>query len=463
MCIVVLNNNKNEKNIFSGKETGFGNFFRKGRNSNKFKGPNFNGKFIFYLVAFLFVITVSFLSGFFGSLLNDYLKKDGVENGRVNDSVVVSPEVTDVEGLVAKVLPAVVGVLSPNFESVGGDRSFFGKIPLPFPFMSHSIKVGAEFDNVYGLKFSGFDLGSGFFVRHGNSVYVLTNYHVIEDFVEVSLSNKKNSNDQIQIVLKNDLDNTKKAEIVGYDVDYDFAVLKIVGFDDSNVASLRFADSEKIKIGSMAIALGNPITPSSFTVTKGIVSGLRKIKKDSSSNVTLPVVQTDAAINPGNSGGPLINSKGEVIGMNTCKLRNSQIDGIAFSIDASTISQKFTEIVKTGSKNYGAKVPTIGIVSLSDEGNMFSHGVVIISFEENSTGEKAGLKIGDLIIECDGVKVDTFAELLREIAKHKVGDEVKLTVLRKGSNKPLIIKVSLGSSTRIKGTKSEDSALNITR
>lgn len=466
---VILDNNKNEKNASNGKKSGFGRFFKRSKSKNKFnsfsnfnkiKGSGSKGKYFVYFLVFILIITISFLSGFFGSLFNDYLKKrngpaDSGSSVDVKEPDVGSGEIIDVESLVERVIPSIVGVLAPNGSERRG--SVFGKFPFSslFPFISDDNDDG--FCNLKSSierpKLDNITLGSGFFVKHENSCYVLTNYHIIKRYVKNVIASGKASDKHVSVILKNDLDHQKRAEIVGYDVDCDLAVLKVPELVDSKIACLKFADPKKIKIGAMAIALGNPITPDYYTVTRGIVSGRRKLKTDSfSGDFSLPVIQTDAAINPGNSGGPLINSHGEVIGMNTSKLKSgvsdAVIEGMAFSTDVEIIEPKFLEIVKTGSKNEGSKMPTLGVSfspSADYEGKNCT-GLFIRSFTNNSPGEKAGLRLNDLIISIDGTGVVRLSDLRKVLSRKNIGDVVRVQVLR-GGGKDVTVNVRLGADS----------------
>ena len=190
------------------------------------------------------------------------------------------------------------------------------------------------------------------------------------------------------------------------------------------------------------MAIGNPLNMPS-TVTTGIISATgRKITSD---NITYTVIQTDAAINSGNSGGALINAEGKVIGINTLKLSGSGIEGIGFAIPINDTVNVYQELITNGKVSR----PSIGIAGRDlDEtiakANKLPEGVYVVSVEEFSAAEKAGLKTGDVIVGIDGKEVKTMTELNNQKNTHKVGDEVKLKLIRDG--KELEVTVTLGET-----------------
>lgn len=255
-------------------------------------------------------------------------------------------------------------------------------------------------------------LGSGFIINEEG--YVVTNYHVINGAQEVKVifSDGKEVN----------------AKVINYDAERDIAVIKIT--DDVKMPGIaQLGDSSTVKAGEEVIAIGNPLGKEfSSTVTKGIVSSPTRKMKTENGNV-LDYIQTDAAINPGNSGGPLINSKGEVIGINTAKKVGEDIEGIGFAIPINEVKTRLGSLSKPILK-LGITARTV-TPELAKE-NKLEEGVYVVGVQEFSPAEKAGLKIGDLIIEFGGKRVKTLEELNQAKSQYNDGDSVPVEVIRDG-------------------------------
>lgn len=255
-------------------------------------------------------------------------------------------------------------------------------------------------------------LGSGFIINEDG--YVVTNYHVINGAQEVKVifSDGKEVN----------------AKVVNYDAERDIAVIKIT--DDVKMPGIaQLGDSSTVKAGEEVIAIGNPLGKEfSSTVTKGIVSSPNRKMKTENGNV-LDYIQTDAAINPGNSGGPLINSKGEVIGINTAKKVGEDIEGIGFAIPINEVKTRLGSLSKPILK-LGITARTV-TSELAKE-NKLEEGVYVVGVQEFSPAEKAGLKIGDLIVEFGGKRVKTLEELNQVKSQYNDGDSVPVEIIRDG-------------------------------
>ena len=255
-------------------------------------------------------------------------------------------------------------------------------------------------------------LGSGFIINEEG--YVVTNYHVINGAQEVKVifSDGKEVN----------------AKVINYDAERDIAVIKIT--DDVKMPGIaQLGDSSTVKAGEEVIAIGNPLGKEfSSTVTKGIVSSPNRKMKTENGNV-LDYIQTDAAINPGNSGGPLLNSKGEVIGINTAKKVGEDIEGIGFAIPINEVKTRLGSLSKPILK-LGITARTV-TPELAKE-NKLEEGVYVVGVQEFSPAEKAGLKIGDLIIEFGGKRVKTLEELNQAKSQYNDGDSVPVEIIRDG-------------------------------
>lgn len=269
-------------------------------------------------------------------------------------------------------------------------------------------------------------MGSGFIINEDG--YILTNYHVIEGAqgITVTLS-----------------DGTEvSATVVNYDAEKDLAMIKLKeGTKVPAVAEL--GDSDELYPGAEVIAIGTPLSKNlAYTLTKGIISGNdRTIKTESGTSVHL--LQTDAAINSGNSGGPLVNTKGQVIGINSMKLGSQStgsatVEGIGFAIPINEVKSKIDTLSKQ-ILNLGIKIRQIDS-SIAERYNL-KEGLYVASVDEYSPAEKGGLKIGDVIVECDGKSVKTFDDL-KDIKQSKdVGDTMNIKVVR--DKKTIDLKVVL--------------------
>ena len=261
-------------------------------------------------------------------------------------------------------------------------------------------------------------IGSGFIINEEG--YILTNYHVVKGAQEIS------------VTLSNDV--TTTAQVVNYDENQDVAMIKITDESVEIPATVELGDSDALQPGEEVIAIGTPLsTELSSTVTKGIISATsRSVAVES--GVTMNLIQTDAAINAGNSGGPLVNTKGEVVGINSSKISGEAVEGIGFSIPINDIKDKIESLSKP-ILNLGISVRTID-ESLSKQLNM-EQGLYIVEVTEFSSAEKAGLKAGDIIVKADGTRITTFDEF-KEIKNAKEeGDDISLEVVRNGESKTI--------------------------
>lgn len=293
---------------------------------------------------------------------------------------------------------------------------------------------------------SGF--GSGFIVSEDG--YILTNNHVVEnaDTIKVTLKNGKKYD----------------GKVVGTDSLSDIAVITI---NAKKLPTLTLGDSDKARVGETVIAIGNPLGYD-YTVTVGVISGIqREITPPSSSETpelpfpfffpyleteqtaTTPmvgVIQTDAPINPGNSGGPLINLKGEVIGINF--MIESDAQGLGFAVSSNVAKKVMNEIIEYGTVSW----PSLGVVitenneAVANELNLKTDkGIVVVEVPEGSA-RKAGIKKNDVIISVDGKEIVKSEDLIAYIRSKKVGDIVTLTIDRLG--KRMDVKVQLGELKR---------------
>ncbi|HHV98095.1 MAG TPA: PDZ domain-containing protein [Clostridiaceae bacterium] len=290
------------------------------------------------------------------------------------------------------------------------------------------IRVTARTTSFFFGETEGTGEGSGIIIKSNG--YVVTNYHVIQNALD--RYGKILSNAKIEVFLKDNMDMPYKAEVVGTDSRTDLAVLKI---DGSNFPVAELGDSDKVKVGELAIAIGNPGGLEYMgSVTAGIISGLnRTIVSESGDKYTL--IQTDAAINPGNSGGALLNSKGQVIGVNSIKIVAEEFEGLGFAIPINIVKEIVNDLMEY---NYVKGRPFLGISSdpSYDEAAAKYYnapvGILVAQVIPFSGAYKAGIQRGDIITKFDGKAVKTVAELNELKNKHKPGDTVKVEIYRDG-------------------------------
>ena len=271
--------------------------------------------------------------------------------------------------------------------------------------------------------------GSGIIIS--NDGYILTNNHVVASessstYYEISEATS------LKVKLFND-DTEYDATIVGKDAQTDLAVLKI---EAENLTAAEFANSDEVKVGEFAMAVGNPLDLGT-TITCGVVSATNRTVTDDD-GTTHTCIQTDAAINSGNSGGALVNSEGKVIGVNTLKLAGTGVEGIGFAIPINSTIDVTNQLI-TYNK---VKRPSIGISckditeSMAKQYNLVV-GVYVASVDDFSAAEKAGLKVGDVITEIDGKKITNFNELNEIKNTHSIGDNITLKINRNGEDKEI--------------------------
>lgn len=275
--------------------------------------------------------------------------------------------------------------------------------------------------------------GSGIIITSDG--YIVTNNHVISSESTSSFYTIAEATD-IEVYLYNNPE-PYKATIVGTDSYTDLAIIKIEATD---LVPATLGNSDNTKVGEFSMAIGNPIGMNS-SVTCGIISAVNREVSDGNGN-TYTAIQTDAAINSGNSGGALVNSSGEVIGINTLKLSGIGIEGIGFAIPISST----TEIVDQLIKYQTVKRPYIGIGgipvdSTTSERYKIPKGVYVQTVEKDSPAEKAGIKESDIITKIEGKEVLTVSELNKIKYTYNIGDEVTLTISR--NNEEMEIKITL--------------------
>ena len=273
--------------------------------------------------------------------------------------------------------------------------------------------------------------GSGIIISEDG--YILTNNHVVssseaEAYYQVSEATK------VTVTLFND-DTKYEATIVGTDEETDLAVIKI---DATGLTPAEFADSDSIKVGEFAMAVGSPLGLQS-TITCGVVSAVNREVTDSDGK-TYTLIQTDAAINAGNSGGALVNSEGKVIGVNTLKLTGTDVEGMGFAIPINSTTDITSQLIQYSK----VRRPYIGITGMdldseTANANHLVEGIYVKDVETFSAAEKGGIKIGDVIVKADGKDIKTMDELNEIKNSHQIGDQMTVKVNRDGEERELTI------------------------
>lgn len=333
--------------------------------------------------------------------------------------------------------PAVVNIRTVKTIK-GGGRVFRHFRKGPF---GEDDPMKDFFDRFFGedqqRDFKQRSLGSGFVI--GQEGYIVTNNHVIENA------------DKIEVILKNEKE--FDAEIVGRDPNTDLALIKINSNRDLPV--LPFGDSDILKVGQWVVAIGNPFGLES-TVTAGIVSAKGRVI---GSGPYDDFIQTDASINPGNSGGPLLNMKGEVVGINTAIVAGGQ--GIGFAIPINLAKGIIEQLISKGEVTrgwLGVSIQDINKEVAAYYGIEDKKGVLVIEVFPGDPADIAGIKSKDIILSVNGKKVRTTRELTSLVADIDVGDTAKITVWRSGKTKTLKVKIAKRDEEKIvaKGSQREN-------
>jgi serine protease Do len=338
----------------------------------------------------------------------------------------------DFADLVEKVGPAVVNIRTTervrNGQGLPGDddemqeffRRFFG-IPVPRQQTPDRSQRRRQAPPQQQGEEEPRGIGSGFIISGDG--YVLTNAHVVEgaDEVYVTLTDTREF----------------KAKIIGSDKTTDVALVKIEG---SNLPRVAIGDSNKIRPGEWVIAIGSPFNLEN-TVTAGIISAKARDTGD-----YLPLIQTDVAVNPGNSGGPLINMRGEVIGINSqIYSRSGGYMGISFAVPVDEAMRVVDQLKTTGKVTRGRLGVAITEVTkdvAESLGLAKSQGVLISSVESGGPADKAGLQPGDIVTKYNNVAVNKGSDLRRMIGSTKPGTKATITVWRKGANRDIAVTIA---------------------
>lgn len=359
----------------------------------------------------LIMLVIALIGGFIGSLFTYVAlshKIDTLTGNATSNGITKSYEFTSVENPVVAIAenvgPSIVGV-----------------------------KVNYISQNIFGSLSEADEEGSGIIYKEDG--YIITNYHVIESAIN-------NSTAKVMVTFPNSEEEVE-AKIIGGDKTTDLAVIKI---EKSGLKAAKIGKSSDLKVGEIAVAIGNPLGQEfAGSVTVGYISALnRKISTDGR---TYKLIQTDAAINPGNSGGALVNSAGEVVGINTVKIGATEVEGLGFAIPTDDAITIIDELISKGK----IERPFIGIGGIDvDEAtakrNNLSTGIYVAQVYANSPASQAGLQKGDVIISADGQEIKTMEKLNEYKNTKKIGDKIKLKIIRASKEQDVELKLVSDSS-----------------
>lgn len=339
-------------------------------------------------------VLVSGAAGYFGAkAANESTSGDVVDSLDISDgSTQNTVQVLDVSDVVAKLRPSVVEIAT---EVVTNGGMMFGQY----------VSEGA---------------GSGVILSEDG--YIVTNNHVIEDASTITVKL---------------MDGTEyPATLVGADSQTDIAVLKV---DATDLSPATIGNSNDIKVGEAAIAIGNPLGSLGGTVTTGIISAVgREITID---NETMTLLQTDAAVNAGNSGGGLFDVNGELIGIVNAKTSDLGVEGLGFAIPISDVLSVIEDLMENGTVT-SRPMLNVSLQDITDsqyygQNRNLEPGVYIVQIVEGGTADEAGLQIGDRIVSFDGQEVSSAEEVKTILKKHTVGDQVEIVIERDGEQQTI--------------------------
>ncbi|WP_099189629.1 serine protease HtrA [Tepidibacter mesophilus] len=283
--------------------------------------------------------------------------------------------------------------------------------------------VTVQKDRFFGIERQSSGVGTGVIVDERG--YVLTNSHVIGDgnAKEVNVLFYDGSND--------------KAEVLWNDSTLDLAIIKV---NKKGLPVAELGNSDQVEVGDIAIAIGNPLgLEFERSLTQGVISGLNRSIRVNEYESVDDMIQTDASINPGNSGGPLLNSKGQVIGINTAKIQTGE--GLGFSIPINTAKPIVDQFIEKGEfKRVSLGIKAVDAKYFEDrmgEELAADQGVYVYQIMMDSSASKAGMEAGDVIVKIGKTDIKTMGNLTRELYKHRPGDVVDVMVNRGGKEKVL--------------------------
>ncbi|MCX8130176.1 MAG: trypsin-like peptidase domain-containing protein [Clostridia bacterium] len=285
--------------------------------------------------------------------------------------------------------------------------------------------------------------GSGIIIKSDG--YIMTNNHVVAGAIDSS-TGTLNKGAKIEVILPNQINKPYIAQVVGRDAKTDLAVLKI---NATGLPAAELGNSDELKVGELAVAIGNPGGLEFMgSVTVGVISGVNRTIS-AEDNSELKLIQTDASINPGNSGGALVNSKGQIVGVNSSKIVAQGFEGLGFAIPINKAKEITDSLIEF---KYVKGRPLLGVTidqefteEMAKQYNV-PFGLLVSGVTPFSGANKAGVQKNDIIVKFDGKKITTFNELENLKNKHKPGEEVEMEVYRYSDEKYHKLKIVLGEN-----------------
>lgn len=348
------------------------------------------------------VIVVALISSIASSVLTFNMMKDKTAdaNSEQNNVKIVNSGETKnqnvYQAVAEKASPSVVGIISETVQE----------------------------SNFFNVKQTVQGSGTGFVVDKRG--YILTNAHVVGD----------GAAKQVKVIYQEG--KSTVGDVIWHDTTLDLAVVKV---NKKGLVPAELGNSDEVKVGDIAIAIGNPLGTDLMTsVTQGIVSGLNRDVSTENTNMS-DLIQTDASINPGNSGGPLLNQEGQVIGINTVK---ANADNLGFSIPINTAKTLVQKVIE----NNDYKKPVLGVtgldvktyISYTGQDIGVDNGVVVKSVQSGSVAEKAGIKPGDIVVNIDGKDIKNMGDVSEKMYEYTQGKDFKIQVIR--DSKKVNLKIS---------------------
>ncbi len=278
--------------------------------------------------------------------------------------------------------------------------------------------------NIYGISNTSVGEGSGIIISKDG--YVMTNYHVVS-YADPRSGQSRNT--VLEVFLPDGRE--AEAEFVGGDSDTDLAVIRI---SLANLPVAELGNSAELEVGELAVAIGNPLGMEfAGSVTAGVISALNRTVN--MGDKTMNLIQTDAAINEGNSGGALLNSRGQVIGINSAKIAASGVEGLGFAIPIDDAQPIINQLISHGYVKGRAFIGISGMEITSAYSFLYDlpQGIYITNVVSGSGAEKAGIRRGDVLISLDGKTLETLADMEAIKKAHKPGDTVKAVINRSGT------------------------------
>ncbi|QQY79734.1 S1-C subfamily serine protease [Keratinibaculum paraultunense] len=360
--------------------------------------PKKRGFFSYFIVALIAAIVGGIISAYiaptylYGKVLPVPGNYDGKAPYNTGQQINITPsdDISSVEAVAKKAMSSVVGITT----------------------------VQVQRELIWEWEVEG--VGSGIIVNPNG--YILTNSHVVGDGKAKKISVLFENGDMLP------------GKLLWYDKALDLAVVKV---EATGLPVADLGDSDSLEVGQLAVAIGNPLgLDFQRTVTAGIISGLNRSIRVDEYNIIDNLIQTDASINPGNSGGPLLNNKGEVIGINTVKIKSSAAEGLGFAIPINVVKPIIEQIVEEGD----FKIVYLGVAGIEVEryerqiGVELSvdKGVILLEIDANSPADKAGLRPGDILVKMDNQEIESMNQLKKMLYKYKKGDKANLTIIRNG-------------------------------